>query len=83
MNLWRGILSVVSPPETEVTNRPEKKLRKNSNPITFGEANLEGTSQPYDDALVMTSRIGGFLLNRVMIDQGSWVEIMYLDLFKG
>ena len=83
MNLLRGILSGITPPEIEVTNRVEKKLRKNSNPITFGEADLEGTSQPYDDALVMTSQIGGFLVNRVMIDQGSWVEIMYLDLFKG
>ena len=83
MNLLRGILSGITPPEIEVTNRVEKKLSKNSNPITFGEADLEGTSQPYDDALVMTSQIGGFLVNRVMIDQGSWVEIMYLDLFKG
>lgn len=39
--------------------------------ITFGEANLEGTSQPHDDALVVTSQIRGFLVKRVMVDQGS------------
>ena len=83
MNLQRGILSVVTPLETEVTDLLKKKLKKNSNLITFGEANLEGMSQTYDDALVATSRIGGFLVNRVMIDQGSTAEIMYPDLYKG
>ena len=83
MSHRRGILSVVTPPETETIDRFEKKLRKNSNPITFGEADLEGTSQPHNDALVVTSRIDGFLVKRVMIDQGSKVEIMYSDLYKG
>ena len=27
--------------------------------------------QPHDNALVITLRIGGFLMKRVMIDQGS------------
>ena len=39
----RGILSVVTSPETETLDRLEKKLRKNSDLITFGEADLEGT----------------------------------------
>ena len=51
-------------------------------PIIFGETNLEGTSQPHDDALVVTSRIDGFLVKRVMIDQGSETEIMYPNLYK-
>ena len=37
----------------------------------------------HDDALVVTLRIRGFLVKRVMIDQGSGVEIMYLNLYKG
>ena len=36
-----------------------------------------------DDALVVTLRIGGYDVRRVMIDQGSAAEIMYPDLFKG
>lgn len=31
----------------------------------------------------MTLRIGGFLIKRVKIDQGSGVDIMYPDLYKG
>ena len=40
----------------------------NRDSITFDEEDLEGMSQPHDDALVLTSRIGGFLVKRVMID---------------
>ena len=52
-------------------------------PITYGEADLEGTSQPHNDALVVTSRVSRFLVKRVLIAQGSGVEIMYPDLYKG
>ena len=42
-----------------------------------------GTIQPHDDALVITLRIGGYDVRRVMVDQGSVAEIMYPDLYKG
>ena len=41
------------------------------------------TIQPHDDTLVVTRRIGGYDVKRVMVDQGSAAEIMYSDLFKG
>ena len=74
---------MVSPPKVNAKNQPKKRPRKTSVPITFGEANLDGTSQPHGDALVVTSRIGGFLVKRVMVDQTSRAEIMYPDLYKG
>ena len=42
-----------------------------------------GTIQPHDNALVVTLRIGGYNVKRVMVDQGSGVEIMYPDLYRG
>ena len=39
--------------------------------------------QPHDDALVVTLRIGGYNVKRVLVDQGIVVEIMYPDLYKG
>ena len=42
-----------------------------------------GTIQPHDDALVITLRIGGYDVKRVMVDQGSTAEIMYPDIYKG
>ena len=44
---------------------------------------MEGTIQPHDDALVIVAWISGFLVKRVMIDQGSGADVMYSDLFKG
>ena len=51
--------------------------------LSFSDVDKQGTIQPYDDALVVTLRIGGYDVKRVMVDQGSAVEIMYPDLFKG
>ena len=54
-------------------------------PLVLGFSNEDkvGTVQPQDDALVVTLRIGGSDMKRVMIDQGSAAEIMYPELFKG
>ena len=62
---------------------PEKKMKISRGPITFDEEDLEGTIQLHDDALVVTAQISGFLVKRVMVDQGSGVDVMYLSLFKG
>ena len=32
---------------------------------------------------MLSDLIGGYDVNRVMVDQGSGVEIMYLDLYRG
>ena len=49
----------------------------------FSDEDKIVTIQPHDDALVITLRIGGYDVKRVMVDQSSAVEIMYLDLYKG
>nr|POE73409.1 hypothetical protein CFP56_08714 [Quercus suber] len=79
----RGILSVATLFGAEVIDRLEKRLKVNRDQITFDEEDLEGMSQPHDDDLVVTSRIGGFLMKRVMIDHGSRAKIMYFDMYKG
>ena len=48
----------------------------------FSDEDKIGTIQPHDDALVITLRIGGYDVKRVMVDQGSAAEIMYPDLYK-
>ena len=50
--------------------------------LEFSDEDKAGTIKPYDDALVVTLRIGGFDMKQVLVDQGSAVEIMYLDLYK-
>ena len=51
--------------------------------LGFSDEDKLGTIQPHDDTLAVTLRIGGYDVKRVMIDQGSGVEIMYSDLYKG
>ena len=51
--------------------------------LSFSDADKQGTIQPYDDALVVTLRIGRYDVKRVMVDQGSAAEIMYPNFFKG
>ena len=51
--------------------------------LSFSDVDKQGPIQPHDDALVVTLRIGGYDVKRVMIDQGSAIEIMYPDLYKG
>ena len=42
-----------------------------------------GTLQPHDDALIVTLRIRGYDVKKILVDQGNGAEIIYLDLFKG
>ena len=51
--------------------------------LIFLEEDKVGTIQPHDDALVITLKIGGYDMKRVMVDRGSGVEIIYPDLYKG
>ena len=51
--------------------------------LGFSDEDKIGTIQPHDDALMITFRIGGYDMKRVMVDQGSAVEIIYSDLYKG
>ena len=74
---------MAQPPAEE--SQPElKKARRNSYPIlSFSEKDKIGTTQPHDNALLITLRIGDYDLKRVMVDDGSATEIMYPDLYKG
>ena len=49
----------------------------------FSDEDKIRTIQPHDDALVITLRIEGYDVKRVMVDQGSIAEIMYPNLYKG
>ena len=51
--------------------------------VGFSDEDKIGTIQHHDDTLVITLRIGGYDVKRVMVDQGNAAEIMYPDLYKG
>ncbi|XP_075645128.1 uncharacterized protein LOC142616129 [Castanea sativa] len=67
----------------EESNSEPKRIKGNTPPILgFLEEDKIRIVQPHDDALVVTLRIGGYDVRRVMVNQGSGVDIMYPDLFK-
>ena len=69
---------------SEDTNQEPKRARVEW-PLVMGFSGEDkiGTIQPHDDALVITLRIGGYDVKRVMVDQGSATEIMYPNLYRG
>ena len=68
----------------EDSNSEPKRARTETQPILgFSDEDKVETIQPHDDALVVTLRIGGYDVKRVLMDQGSRVESMYPDLYKG
>ena len=68
----------------EDSNSEPKRAKVEVRPaLSFSDEDKEGTIQPHDDTLVVTLRIGGYNVKRVLVDQGSGEEIMYPDLFKG
>ena len=67
----------------EDSNSELKRARMDIEPVLgFLDEDKIGTSQPHDDALVVILRIGGYDVKRVLVDQGSAVEIMYPNLYK-
>ena len=69
---------------TEDSIPESKRVRVENQPtMSFSEEDKVGTIQPHDDALVITLRIEGCDVKRVMVDQDSRVEIMYPNLYNG
>ena len=70
--------------DLEVGDWAPKRARLMVTPtLGFSEEDKEGTLQPHDDALVVTIRIRGYDVKRVLVDQGSGAKIMYPDFYKG
>ena len=68
----------------EHINSGLKKAKVEIQPtLSFSDEDKIGTIQPHDDALVLTLKIGGYDVKRVLLDQGSGAEIMFHDLYKG
>ncbi|XP_023914565.1 uncharacterized protein LOC112026113 [Quercus suber] len=77
----KGVWTLATAEESQDGPSSGKRMKLSKGPIAFDDSDLEGTVQPHDDALVVNARIGGFLVKRVMIDQGSGADVMYPDLF--
>uniref|UniRef100_A0A2N9HYA4 Reverse transcriptase/retrotransposon-derived protein RNase H-like domain-containing protein n=1 Tax=Fagus sylvatica TaxID=28930 RepID=A0A2N9HYA4_FAGSY len=65
-----------------VTQRPRKNVKIDDQVITFSEDDARGIHQPHDDALIVTMTIAGFITRRVLIDNRSSADIIYLPAYQ-
>lgn len=77
------ILAMGSISNQELDGPMPKKGHQEDECIRFLGKDLKDILQPHEDALVVMLQIGGFDVRRVIIDQGSGIEIMYPDLYEG
>ena len=77
------VMSVARPPVEDSRPEPKRARMGNQPSISFSKEDKIGTIQQHDDTLVVTLKIEGYNVRKVMVDQGSRVEIMYPDLYNG
>ncbi|GFZ18326.1 hypothetical protein Acr_27g0000650 [Actinidia rufa] len=51
-------------------------------PITFSNDDLRGLHLPHDDALVVSAVIANFNVQRILIDNGSSADILFISAFE-
>ncbi|GFZ17391.1 hypothetical protein Acr_26g0006610 [Actinidia rufa] len=51
-------------------------------PITFNNDDLKGLHLPHDDALVVSAVIANFNVQRILIDNGSSADILFISAFE-
>uniref|UniRef100_A0A2N9GTA9 Reverse transcriptase domain-containing protein n=1 Tax=Fagus sylvatica TaxID=28930 RepID=A0A2N9GTA9_FAGSY len=65
-----------------VTQRSRKNLKMDDQVISFSEDDARNIHQPHDDAFVVTLTIAGFITRRVLIDNRSSADIIYLPAYQ-
>ncbi|XP_023889848.1 uncharacterized protein LOC112001909 [Quercus suber] len=60
----------------------QKYRRSYDDDITFSKRDASGIKQPYDDSLVITLEVEGFATRRVLVDNGSLADIMYMTAYQ-
>ena len=77
------VMSLTWPPTEDSSLEPKRAKMDIQLVLGFSDEDKIRTIQPHDGALVVTLRIGGYDVKRVLVDQGNVVKIMYLNLYKG
>ena len=65
-----------------VHKMPPMKQRRMDRDMFFSEEDARGVKQPHDDPLVIMLIIEGFNTRRILMDNGSSADIIYLSAFQ-
>lgn len=80
--LFRSLKKSYQRQVNSVHGLPPLKHRRMSQDICFLEEDARGVKQPHDDPLVIMILIEGFNTRRVLVDNGSLADIIYLSAFQ-
>ena len=61
---------------------PSFKQRQTNQDMSFDEEDARGVKQPHNGPLVITLTIDGFNTKRILVDNGSSINIIYLPAFQ-
>ena len=61
---------------------PPLKKRKMDQDMSFNKTDATGVRQPHNDLLVIMLNIEGFNTKRILMDNGSFANIIYLLAFQ-
>ena len=75
-------MSVARLSTKDINSEPKRARIETPLVLGFSADDKIETIQPHDDALVVTLKIGGYDVRRVLVDKGSAAKIMYPDLYK-
>ncbi|XP_021805812.1 uncharacterized protein LOC110749919 [Prunus avium] len=64
------------------SSRHTKMLKVRWEPITFSEEEEEGIIYPHNDPMIIRAEIAEFDVCRILIDNGSSVNVIFADAFK-
>ncbi|CAL5420073.1 unnamed protein product [Camellia sinensis] len=63
-------------------DRPPKQSKQWIEPITFTDTDCAGVRYPHDDPLVISAILSNYKVRRVLIDNGSSSDIIFLNCFR-
>ncbi|KAL5556509.1 hypothetical protein UlMin_038745 [Ulmus minor] len=79
---WCSSMTDPFPHQVNLTGHKEKIPRLSDDPIIFTESEARGLWHPHTDAIVVTLRIAGRKVFRILVDNGSSADILFKSTFN-
>ena len=80
--LFKSLKKAYQRQVNSVHTMPPFKQKRTDQDMSFNEADARGVRQPHNDPLVIMLNIEGFNTKRILVDNGSSADIIYLPAFQ-